>query len=40
MPEQVLRKLVLTGPLLGDLRFGSSEELQKGVKPLAAQWTI
>jgi hypothetical protein len=31
----------LTGPLLGDLQFASSEEMQKGgVQPLAAQWTI
>jgi len=29
------------GPLLGDLQFASSEELQKGgVKPLTQQWTI
>jgi hypothetical protein len=31
----------LHGPLLGDLQFASSEELQKGgVKPLTQQWTI
>lgn len=31
----------LSGPVLGDLQFASSEEMEKaGVRPLATQWTI